>query len=207
MKDQTRIGQSKLRFFCGLCNVSCKDENGYKCHLKTDKHIQLELYGRDSSSRQYQITEKDKLFREKFLDHLVKRHFGQTVLAHDIYQELHPNDRPHSIMKTTCWQTLGSFVAYLRTEGKVEAQKGTKGWMIRVSQESAFIDSEPDPVPLKKKIKLESLSTETPVIETKQVPYIPPEPSNRDTRIKVSFKLGKKDEKRNIIKQNDSESD
>ena len=26
-------------WFCGLCGVGCKDENGFKCHLESEKHI------------------------------------------------------------------------------------------------------------------------------------------------------------------------
>jgi len=134
-------GATKLRFYCGLCSVGCRDENGYKCHLETDLHIQRDL-SISESSRIFKLSPTDREFRKKFLDCLMKRHFGQAVAAHEIYQELFPHDRPHAQMKATCWETLGSFVAQLRKAGLVEAQKGLKGWTVRISNEAALLESE-----------------------------------------------------------------
>lgn len=137
--------KTKIRWYCGLCQVACKDENGYKCHLEHEGHIRRQMAMEDSL-REFKPTRDDKLFRKKFLDYIAKKHFGQTVLAHDIYRDIYPIDRGHNIMKGTCWGTLGVFVSQLKKEGRIEAQKGLKGWQIRVSsdqfQESDIEDQE-----------------------------------------------------------------
>ena len=87
------------------------------------------------SLRKFKLSKDDRVFRKQFLDCLITKHFGQTVLAHDVYRELYPLDRPQNIMKSTCWETLGVFIAQLRKERRVEAHKGVKGWQIRVSSD------------------------------------------------------------------------
>ena len=134
--------QTKIRFYCGLCQTACKDENGYKCHLETEGHIHRELAVQESL-RSFKLSKEDKVFRRKFLQYLVSKHFGQTCLAHEVYKDLYPLDRGHNIVKATCWETLGVFVAQLRKEGRVEAQKGLKGWQVRVSS-SDFHDDDED---------------------------------------------------------------
>ena len=177
-------GTTRLRWYCGLCGVGCKDENGYKCHLETDSHIQREL-SIDESTKTFKLSENDKLFRRNFVECLVKRHFGQAVLAHDIYQELYPNDRPHANMKSMCWGTLGSFVAQLRKEGRVEAQKGLKGWTVRISDEAALEDSgdEKEKRATAKKARIELTETITQVAQPVQ------QPTARLDNKKVMFSL------------------
>lgn len=31
-------GLNKLRFYCQVCEKSCRDDNGYKCHLASEAH-------------------------------------------------------------------------------------------------------------------------------------------------------------------------
>ena len=143
ISNQIRKNQkTKIRWYCGLCHVPCKDENGYKCHLEHETHIHREQAVQESL-RNFTLSKSDIAFRRKFLSHLVTKHFGQTVLAHDAYRDLYPLDRGHLIMKDTCWGTLGVFIAQLKKEGRAEALKGLKGWQVRVSAED-FVDSDDD---------------------------------------------------------------
>jgi hypothetical protein len=135
--------KSKIRWYCGLCHVASKDENGYKCHLEHETHIHREQAVQESL-RTFKLSKEDSRFRRKFLAHLVSKHFGQTVLAHDIYRDIYPLDRGHNIIKATCWETLGVFIAQLKKEGRIEAHKGVKGWQIRVSADDFSGDSSED---------------------------------------------------------------
>lgn len=126
--------KTKIRWYCGLCHVACKDENGYKCHLEHETHIHREQAVQESL-RSFKVSKEDEKFKRKFIRYLVTKHFGQTVLAHEIYRELYPIDRAQNIMKTTCWETLGVFIAQLRKEGAIEAAKGIKGWQIRITSQ------------------------------------------------------------------------
>ena len=137
-----RNTKTKIRWYCGLCHVACKDENGYKCHLEHETHIHREQAVQESL-RSFKMSKDDISFRRKFIRQLVSKHFGQTVLAHEIYRDLYPIDRAQNIMKSTCWETLGVFIAQLRKEGAIEAAKGLKGWQIRVTSEE-FSEDEPE---------------------------------------------------------------
>ena len=138
VSTQIKRGQrTKIRYYCGLCQIACKDENGYKCHLETEGHLLRELAAGESL-RTFNESGKDTEFKNAFIEWIVKRHYGQTVLAHDIYRDIYPLDRGHNIIKETCWGTLGVFIAQLRKEGRIEAQKGLKGWQIRISSSGEF---------------------------------------------------------------------
>ena len=60
------------------------------------------------------------------------------MLAHDAYIEFMADydegkgDRHMKQLTRTVWGTLGNFVAYLRDRGKIEANKGVKGWVLMV---------------------------------------------------------------------------
>ena len=138
-----KSGKTKIRWYCGLCKVACKDENGYKCHLQSDSHIHRELAVTESL-RTFKVSREDKTFKRRFVNCLISKYFGQTVLAHDVYRDLFPLDRAHAVMKQTCWATLGVFMAQLRKEGLVEAQKGLKGWQVRVSDDAVLASDESD---------------------------------------------------------------
>ena len=136
--------KTKIRWYCGLCHVACKDENGYKCHLEHETHIHREQAVQESL-RSFKLSREDVRFKRNFLKYLVTKHFGQTVLAHEVYRELYPIDRAQNIMKSTCWETLGVFVAQLRKEGAVEAAKGLKGWQVRITSQDFSEDEDEEP--------------------------------------------------------------
>ena len=128
--DQGNGRKSKLRWHCGLCNVSCKDANGFRCHLQCESHLTREEAGHVRA--RYRIDDGSRQFAKRFMDLLLKEFFEQRVLAHDVYETMCPNDRPHAVMKNTCWQTLGTFVVYLRDRDRVEAEKTETGWKLFV---------------------------------------------------------------------------
>lgn len=193
-----RNQKTKVRWFCGLCHVPCKDENGFKCHLESETHILKEQAGNESL-RKFKLTKGDRAFRRSFLDYLVAKHFGQTVLAHDVYRELYPLDRPQNIMKDTCWETLGVFIAQLRKEGRVEAHKGVKGWQIRVSSndfedlESEDDDSHDTSRPIKKR-KQGPITGEACVSTTRNAGPVVSESHSKSTKlsdhVKLNFNFG-----------------
>ena len=131
-----RKQRTKIRWYCGLCHVACKDENGYKNHIESETHLRREINLGDSvGGKEFNLTKEDKSFQKKFVNFLITKQFGQTVLAHEAYRDMYPLDRGHNVIKGTCWTTLGAFVAHLRRCGLIEAQKGLRGWQIRVSSE------------------------------------------------------------------------
>ena len=62
--------QTKLRWVCGLCNVWCKDENGYKCHLEHENHIRKSANSRQSKAREFKMSPRDEAFATSFVQFL-----------------------------------------------------------------------------------------------------------------------------------------
>ena len=194
LNDQQRKKQkTKIRWYCGLCHVACKDENGYKCHLEHETHIHREQAVQESL-RSFKLSADDRQFRKRFLEYLAAKHFGQTVLAHDVYKELYPLDRGHNIIKGTCWETLGVFVAQLRKEGRLEAQKGLKGWQLRITNEE-FANSEPDLEKPPPKPQKEKRTAELELVSLKRIKPLGEIQSHsvstaRGSEARVTFSLG-----------------
>ncbi len=61
-------GLNKLRWYCQLCQKSCRDENGFKCHQTSEGHRrQMELFGMNANRVVEGYSEE---FESNFLEHL-----------------------------------------------------------------------------------------------------------------------------------------
>ncbi len=94
--DQGNGRKSKLRWHCGLCNVSCKDANGFKCHLQCESHLMREEAGH--AKTRYRIDEPSRQFAKSFMDLLLKQYdrILDTCLAStdDMTRQVLPATRP-----------------------------------------------------------------------------------------------------------------
>ncbi|KAJ8613585.1 hypothetical protein CTAYLR_006158 [Chrysophaeum taylorii] len=130
-------GLNKLRWYCGLCQVSCRDANGFQLHLAHENHLRREAEAaergavRDTAAR-YLADEYSEAFERSYLRYLVQHKLGQRVRAHEAYKSINPDDRQHDVMKKTCWGTLGRFIADLRERGEVDAWRDDDGWIVTV---------------------------------------------------------------------------
>lgn len=127
--------QTKLRWVCGLCNVWCKDENGFKCHLEHENHIRRSEISRKSKAPEFKMTPRDEAFAASFVQYIAQNYLNRKVLLHDVYREMYPDDRFQRLMHDTCWGSLGTFINALSKAGECEAVKGPKGWVVRIDQE------------------------------------------------------------------------
>lgn len=130
-------GLNKLRWYCGLCKVSCRDANGFQLHLAHENHLRREAEEAAKSSvrdteQRYYADEYSEAFERSFLRYLVRKKLGQRVRAHEAYKALNPDDRGHDVMKATCWGTLGRFIVDLRDRGELEAWRDDDGWIVTV---------------------------------------------------------------------------
>eukprot|EP00928_Gymnodinium_smaydae_P026012 TRINITY_DN20541_c0_g1_i2.p1 TRINITY_DN20541_c0_g1~~TRINITY_DN20541_c0_g1_i2.p1 ORF type:complete len:567 (+),score=144.55 TRINITY_DN20541_c0_g1_i2:104-1804(+) len=129
--------QTKLRWVCGLCNVWCKDENGFKCHLEHENHIRKLELARQRKPRHFRPSARDRAFADAFVELLSTKYLNQKVLLHEVYREMFPADiKTQRLIKDTCWGTLGTFVHAMSVEGLVEARREMKGWAVRVSDDT-----------------------------------------------------------------------
>eukprot|EP00408_Alexandrium_pacificum_P048134 CAMPEP_0171240610 /NCGR_PEP_ID=MMETSP0790-20130122/44610_1 /TAXON_ID=2925 /ORGANISM="Alexandrium catenella, Strain OF101" /LENGTH=341 /DNA_ID=CAMNT_0011707077 /DNA_START=33 /DNA_END=1054 /DNA_ORIENTATION=+ len=127
---------TKLRWVCGLCDVWCKDENGFKCHLQHENHIRKSELARQSRGREFDMTVKDEVFAQRFVTYVAQNYLNQKVLLHRIYAEMYPKDaKAQLLIKETCWGALGVFVNALCRAGEIEAVREVQGWVVRVGQD------------------------------------------------------------------------
>jgi len=132
-------GLNKLRWYCGLCGVSCRDANGFQLHLSHENHLRREVEAEErgktrDTERRYYADAFSEAFERSFLRYLVKEKLGQRVRAHEAYRAVNPDDRAHKIMAETCWGTLGRFVADLRERGELDAWRDDDGWIVSLAE-------------------------------------------------------------------------
>lgn len=130
-------GLQKLRWYCQMCQKQCRDENGFKCHTMSESHQrQLLLFAEDPDKYLDSFSED---FYKDYLN-LLKRRFGtKRVPANNVYQE-YIQDRSHTHMNATQWETLTEFVKWLGREGHCIVDETEKGWYV------AYIDRDPETI-------------------------------------------------------------
>ncbi|CAL1131632.1 unnamed protein product [Cladocopium goreaui] len=138
--------QTKLRWVCGLCNVWCKDENGFKCHLEHENHIRKSEIARKSKAPDFKMSPRDEAFAASFVQYLAQNYLNRKVLLHEVYREMYPDDRFQRLMQDTCWGSLGTFINALSKAGECEAVKGPKGWVAScfLAQNDATVPAVPE---------------------------------------------------------------
>ncbi len=127
-------GLQKLKFYCQLCSKQCRDENGFKCHLTSNSHLNnMKNFCHDSSSILDSFSQQ---FEKNYLDVLYKRHRTNKMNANVVYQEV-IQDKEHVHMNATKWNTLTDFVQYLGKSGKCVVEETERGWYV------TFIERDP----------------------------------------------------------------
>ena len=124
-------GLQKLRWYCQMCQKQCRDENGFKCHLKSESHLrQMAIFGQSSGKF---IEGYSQEFEKTFLQHFRTAHRHTRIAANVLYNEFIA-DRNHIHMNATKWTTLTSFVIHLGRTGKCKVEETPKGWFITLIQ-------------------------------------------------------------------------
>lgn len=78
-------GLQKLRWYCQMCQKQCRDENGMKCHMKSEGHLRSMRVFADNPNQV--LSEFSALFLKGFVDVLSHRHGSKRVLCNKVYQE------------------------------------------------------------------------------------------------------------------------
>ena len=128
-------GLGRLKWYCQMCQKQCRDENGFKCHQTGESHLrQMELF---SQNPEHYLNKLSDEFEETFLKLLSRRFNTTQVKANKVYNE-YIQDKEHSHMNATKWETLSGFVQYLGRTGKVKVEENEKGLYI------TWIDRNPE---------------------------------------------------------------
>jgi len=128
-------GLQKLKWYCQLCEKQCRDENGFKCHMKSESHIrQIKIFAENPDAH---ISHYSKMFEKGFIDQLFRFHGTKNVLANRIYNEYIAH-KEHIHMNATRWSTLAEFVKYLGRESICVVEETERGWWVK------YIDRDPN---------------------------------------------------------------
>ncbi|KAI9217254.1 domain of Kin17 curved DNA-binding protein-domain-containing protein [Blastocladiella britannica] len=129
-------GLNKLRWYCQACEKSCRDENGFKCHINSEAHQRAMLLVAENATKV--LTDFSQQFKRGFVDILRTRYGTRRVLANQVYNE-YIADRHHVHMNSTCWSTLSAFCMHLGREGDAKVEESDRGgWYV------TYIDRSPE---------------------------------------------------------------
>ena len=120
-------GLGRLKWYCQMCQKQCRDENGFKCHTASESHLrQMELFAQNPAHYLDQLSNE---FETNFLKLLSRRFNTTSVDANKVYNE-YVQDKEHTHMNATKWETLSGFVQYLGRTGKVRVEESERGLYI-----------------------------------------------------------------------------
>ena len=127
-------GLQKLKWYCQMCEKQCRDENGFKCHMKSEGHLrQMRVFSENAGGI---IDKFSKEFLKNYMDILSHRHGIKRTFANKVYQEV-VADKQHIHMNATCWSCLSEFVKYLGKESYCVVDEDERGWWV------TYIDRDP----------------------------------------------------------------
>lgn len=113
-KQMKARGLQKLRLYCQVCQKQCRDDNGFRSHIKSPSHLRkiLEVTSED-------IDKYSAQFESDFLTHLRVNHGEKPISANKVYNEF-IQDKNHIHMNATEFTSLNKFIQYLSKNGKIK---------------------------------------------------------------------------------------
>ncbi|KAK3499368.1 domain of Kin17 curved DNA-binding protein-domain-containing protein [Neurospora hispaniola] len=138
-------GLNRLRWYCQLCEKSCRDENGYKMHCQSPSHTAKALEaGANFKGVQDTFSEQ---FLKDFISQLKTSHGEKEIHINKFYQEVIAR-KDHVHLNATKWHSLTEFAKFLGREGvcRVEEKEG-EGLFV------AWIDDSPEAMERREKVR------------------------------------------------------
>ena len=138
-------GLNRLRWYCQLCEKSCRDENGYKMHCQSPSHTAKALEA-GSNFKGVQDTFSDQFLKD-FVAQLKTSHGEKEIHINKFYQEVIAR-KDHVHLNATKWHSLTEFAKFLGREGvcRVEEKEG-EGIFV------AWIDDSPEAMERREKVR------------------------------------------------------
>ncbi|KAK3351012.1 domain of Kin17 curved DNA-binding protein-domain-containing protein [Neurospora tetraspora] len=138
-------GLNRLRWYCQLCEKSCRDENGYKMHCQSPSHTAKALEA-GTNFKGVQDTFSDQFLKD-FVSQLKTSHGEKEIHINKFYQEVIAR-KDHVHLNATKWHSLTEFAKYLGREGvcRVEEKEG-EGLFV------AWIDDSPEAMERREKVR------------------------------------------------------
>lgn len=112
-KQMKAKGLQRLKFYCQVCRKQCRDENGFKSHIKSPSHLKNITNVSESD-----IDEYTRVFEADFLRLLRLAHGEKKIEANKFYNEF-IQDKDHIHMNATRFTSLTKFVQHLGKTKKI----------------------------------------------------------------------------------------
>ena len=113
-KQMKARGLQKLKLYCQVCQKQCRDDNGFRSHIKSPSHLR-----RISEVTTEDINKYSAQFESDFLIHLRVNHGEKPIGANKVYNEF-IQDKNHIHMNATEFTSLNKFIQYLSRNGKIK---------------------------------------------------------------------------------------
>ncbi|CDR37253.1 CYFA0S01e08944g1_1 [Cyberlindnera fabianii] len=146
-------GLQKLKWYCQVCEKQCRDDNGFKCHIRSEAHLKkIQNVGKDD------IEKYSKQFQDQFVFELRNYHGEKNINANRFYNQL-IQQKDHVHLNATKWSSLSQFIKHLAQQGIIKAHVTDEGDDSMNGVDIAYINNSGDEVMrkvmLKKKEQLE----------------------------------------------------
>lgn len=112
-KQMKAKGLQRLKFYCQVCRKQCRDENGFKSHIRSPSHLK-----NITNVSQADIEEYTRVFEADFLRLLRLAHGEKKIEANKFYNEF-IQDKDHIHMNATRFTSLTKFVQHLGKSKKI----------------------------------------------------------------------------------------
>lgn len=116
-KQLKLAGLQKLKFYCQICEKQCRDDNGFKSHIRSETHI-----NKIQSLSYKDIEDFSNQFKSQFLSTLKTSH-KTYINANRFYNELISN-KQHIHLNSTKWHSLSQFIKDMNSKGLINIKKG-----------------------------------------------------------------------------------
>lgn len=109
-------GLQKLKWYCQVCEKQCRDDNGFKSHIRSESHI-TKIKSVTSSD----IESYSQQFRSYFISNLRNFHGEKAINANRFYNQL-IQQKDHIHLNSTKWSSLSQFIKQMAQEGIINAK-------------------------------------------------------------------------------------
>jgi DNA/RNA-binding protein KIN17 len=115
-KQMKMKGLQKLKWYCQVCEKQCRDDNGFKCHIRSESHIK-----KISSIGKREIDNFSKKFQDNFISQLRNYHGEKSINANRFYNQL-IQQKDHVHLTATRWSSLSQFIQDMSRQGIINAK-------------------------------------------------------------------------------------
>ncbi|KAI8910778.1 domain of Kin17 curved DNA-binding protein-domain-containing protein [Gorgonomyces haynaldii] len=117
-----------IQYYCQMCEKQAIDAHGWDRHCESDYHMkQMKVF---AENPEFYIEKFSKEFHSQFIRVLSNQFQTREVKVDDVYKEL-VQDRHHTHLNATKWQTMDEYLKYVGKQGICRVQEREDGFYIK----------------------------------------------------------------------------